>query len=931
VSNELIKYAFTGGEISPSLYGRSDLEQYDLGVALAKNWFVDYRGGLSSRPGFEFCDFVMHDDKETKFFDFRFAPDLSNVYLLLFGDHYLRFIQDGSYVLEEPKTVVAFDGTTFTVTSHGFNNGDWIKVDSVQGLTNINGRTFRVANKTSDTFTLEVVPTFDNYVPSGTYISGGFISRIYTVATPWGEEHLLGLSANQRRDLLRLTHNDFPIYNLIRNGLTDWDLEEEVIGIGPNYVTGLTATASGSGNAGAVFAVTAVMKDGTETIMSQPFLLINSVNYTTTAGSVKINWNIFPGAVSYNIYRSIVVADHEDLTKGFDLGYIGRVEGTRFIDSNIIPDFTKTPPNESNPFASGAIEYVTVVNGGSGYGQNNTITAVDANGSGFLGIPIITFEGKITAVKIVAGGKNYVNPTFTIATSGGSGAVLQAELTEQTGNNPAISAIFQQRQMYAATKNQPLTVWGGKPGKYSNFSFGEVVLDSDSYEFEVDSSEISPLLHMIPMRGGLVLMSQTGIWQLSGGNSGVVTPTNALADPQTYNGVSRVVPIKVGPDIAYIEGKGFTVRLLSYNEYAKVYSGEDKSILSNHFFSRGRRLTSWAFAESPYKIIYGVRSDGVLLNFTIVKEEKVFAWTSSQTKGLFKDCRVVQENDFDRLYVMTRRKINGRWTKFIERMASREFVYVEDAFCVDCGLSLPYNMPNAVVSASGIDGEVTFTTNVNTFTPDMVGWVLRAAGGKAVVLSVNSPTEVIAQVVRPLNLVIPEDPDNTVIERPFGFWTIDKPVSELSGLWHLEGEMVSILADGNVQHPVRVVNGSVVLETPATRVHVGVPYNCVVKTLPPVVSDAVIEAKRKRVVGVAARTNDTVGLKTGSRLDNLYDAKERSYELLGEPIQLFSGIRTTMIEPEWADDGTCYFVQDNPLPATLLGLVFDIEVGDDTD
>ena len=56
MSNNLIQYAFGSGEISPKLYGRSDLEKYDLGVALAKNFFVDYNGGLSTRPGTEFLD-----------------------------------------------------------------------------------------------------------------------------------------------------------------------------------------------------------------------------------------------------------------------------------------------------------------------------------------------------------------------------------------------------------------------------------------------------------------------------------------------------------------------------------------------------------------------------------------------------------------------------------------------------------------------------------------------------------------------------------------------------------------------------------------------------------------------------------------------------------------------------------------------------------
>jgi hypothetical protein len=47
------------------------------------------------------------------------------------------------------------------------------------------------------------------------------------------------------------------------------------------------------------------------------------------------------------------------------------------------------------------------------------------------------------------------------------------------------------------------------------------------------------------------------------------------------------------------------------------------------------------------------------------------------------------------------------------------------------------------------------------------------------------------------------------------------------------------------------------------------------------------------------------------------------------PVDLFSGIRYQLIDPQWDDNGQTYFVQRNPLPATLLGIVFDMEVGDD--
>lgn len=930
MSNELIKYAFTGGEVSPTLYGRSDLEQYDLGLALAKNWFVDYRGGLSTRPGFEFCEFIMHDDLETRFFEFRFSPDDTNVYLLLFGNQYIRFIQDGSYVVEDPKTITGLSGDVVTSAAHGYANGDWIKINSVDGIGNINTRTFQVANVTTDTYQLLVVPSLTPFVPSGAYVSGGQSFRIYTVASPYLAYRLPGLVIDQWRDQLRITHRSFGIRNLKRIDNTNWVLSFESTSSGTTRVSGVSAAASASGSAATLFSVTGVMEDGTETLMSTPLVVDSIVNYTTTAGSVTVKWNILPGAVYYNVYRSVVMSEGTKLTRGAELGYVGKVSGTQFTDNNIIPDFTKTPPVANNPFASGSIEYIQVTNAGTGFGMSPSVTVTDPNGTGFIGFAISDDAGTIRGVKVISGGSGYTNPTITFG-GGGSGATATATMTSATGNLPTVSAIFQQRQLYASTVQNPLTVWGSRPKKFSNFTYSELTLDNDSYEFELDSREVTPILHMVPMRGGLVLMSKAGVWQLSGGNSGIVTPTNALADPQTYTGVSTVPPLTIGSDILYSEGKGSSVRLLSYNEYAKVYAGEDKSILSNHLFAKRRRITSWGFAENPYKIVYAIRSDGALLNFTFVKEEKVAAWTWGATKGQFTDCKVIQENTIDRLYVTTRRFINGRWTKFVERGALREYDSVEDAFCVDCGLVYPQTYPNATLDSSAASGEATFTASAPVFGVDVVDSVIRVGGGKAVVLERLSDTQVRVEIVRPILDVMFEDSANRVLTQAAGTWTMDQDRSVIGGLWHLEGETVSILADGSALPERVVTNGQIILSVPATKIVIGLPYTCVARSLSPVVSDAVIEGRRKRVVGVATRTSDTVGLYTGNSLDNLYPSKQRTDEAWGEPTDLFSGIAYQLIDPVWDESGQSYFVQQYPLPATLLGIVFDIEVGDDTE
>lgn len=939
MSSDVVKYAFIAGELSPTLYGRGDLTKFDLGMAEAHNFFVDYRGGLSSRPGFQFCELVKADDKETRFTEFMFSPDIENTYVVLFGDSYIRFLQDGSYVLENPLTITGItqaNPAVVTSAAHGLSNGQWVKLASVVGMTQVNGRTFKIAGVTANTFQL-LDPLTDANINStgyGAYTSGGTASAIYEVVSPFTSAQLAGLSFSQYRDYIRITSkDDLPIYDLVRMDHTNWTISETSISpyySGPNISSDSASTPpSGTAtDAQMIFAVSSVYEDGTESGIGIPYKVSGVVNYSVTAGSVSIIWAADPLAIRYKIYRSII-STQESLSYGSELGYAGNTRGTKFTDPNIIPDYTQAPQINYNPFAPGAITGIEITAEGSGYAHTSSLT-MSGGGTGFEGMIVPDDSGGVINVIIRNGGSGYSSPGLTFGT--GTGATATVTARPLTGTYPALSAIYQQRQIYAASQNQPDTIWGSQYKRFDNFSSSEYVLDSDSFEFNLDTASIAPIKHLIVTRGGMLAMTQETIWLLNGGGQNdPLTPTNALADPQSYTGVSDVKPLLIDSEILYIEGKGYAVRLLNYNEISRVYSGEDKSILSNHLFGQGKKIVRWAYQESPFKTVWGVREDGALLAFTIVKSEDVFAWTPCSTRGKFLDCLVVREINEDRLYVATKRLINDRWTKFIERQDLRSFVNVEDAWCVDAGLSLGGTYPAAEISIYNLTEDVwTATADAAVFTGS-VDKILRAGNGIFRVSSVTSATEVVLEkYLAPTNWV-PETGDTYTFPIPSGEWTLDTPVTTLSGLWHLEGETVAVLGDGNVFSNITVSNGTITLPHAVTRCIVGLSFTCRGKTLPMIVPDAGIEAKRKRIVGLAVRLTQSRGLQIGDDYDRVYPMRERTDEAWGQPTRLQEGIHYQHLGTSWTENGHTYFKLEDPLPVTLLSIVSDLEVGDEPD
>ncbi len=161
---------------------------------------------------------------------------------------------------------------------------------------------------------------------------------------------------------------------------------------------------------------------------------------------------------------------------------------------------------------------------------------------------------------------------------------------------------------------------------------------------------------------------------------------------------------------------------------------------------------------------------------------------------------------------------------------------------------------------------------------------------------------------------------------------IGSPASVWSGLNHLEGETVSIVADGIVQPDQSVSAGAITLSAPATTVQIGLPYTHIIEPLPPNESGRVGSGRKLRLVQALFRLQDTAAL----RLDvgrGLNDVALRDFDetpILDAPLPLISG-DVNVRALGWQAQGTqalWRIEQSIPLPFTLLSVSSEIKVND---
>lgn len=189
-----------------------------------------------------------------------------------------------------------------------------------------------------------------------------------------------------------------------------------------------------------------------------------------------------------------------------------------------------------------------------------------------------------------------------------------------------------------------------------------------------------------------------------------------------------------------------------------------------------------------------------------------------------------------------------------------------------------------------------------------------------------------------------------------GAWYLDSallysgpPATTISGLSHLEGRTVSVLANDGT-HPSRtVVSGSITLERPASRVLVGLPYVSRIETLPiSIGSDEsnTTLSRQQRIVRVAVYFHKTAGGAIGSGQSASGAALEAAFEherrtttskrlvwrraqnLMDLPVYPFSGYKEVVLDAPWNEEATLLIEQTDPLPMTVLGVVATVVVND---
>lgn len=449
--NYTITTSFAAGEIAPALYGNVSLAKYHAAATTLRNMWVSFRGGAYSRAGTAYVNRCLqpYGGAPPRLEKFQF--NINQGYALEFGDNYMRVYANGQPIVEPTTTITGISRANPAVVQdvNSYANGDWIIINGVVGMPQVNGGTYIVAGRTGGAYTLlDLNGAPVDSTSFGVYASGGTAARIFTLATPWAAVDLPYLKFTQSADVMTLccvnleTGAEYLPYDLARITASQWVLTPNTFAASiaaPATCTAVatthpsTATSPPTLPAAYAYVVTAVSSTGEESVASPIANIVNSVDIAATAGSNIIDWSGVPGAIIYNVYKAPTSYNTDPgntslalpVPAGAIFSFIGQSYGTEFVDSNITVTDSEVPPVHNNPFARGAILAVNISSGGSGV-TVVTPTITTGTGSGAILIPVVV-NGVMTNVIVANGGQDYLQ-TDTIS-FGGPGAVATGTVT----------------------------------------------------------------------------------------------------------------------------------------------------------------------------------------------------------------------------------------------------------------------------------------------------------------------------------------------------------------------------------------------------------------------------------------------------------------------------------------------------------------------
>lgn len=507
-----------------------------------------------------------------------------------------------------------------------------------------------------------------------------------------------------------------------------------------------------------------------------------------------------------------------------------------------------------------------------------------------------------------------------------------------TTGYPSCTTFHEDRLVFGGVPDFPQRVDMSELSIYESFKPSALddgaVVDTDAVSFTLNANDVNAVRWFISDEKGLIAGSVGGEWIIRpSSQSEAITPSNVTAKRSTTYGSADIQALQVGKSGIFVQRSGRKLREITYFFDVDGFRAVDLTVLADHVTESG--IVEFAQQKEPHPLVWAVREDGQLACMTYERDIDSFkaGWhrhiiggesDAAGSAAVVESIAVIPSPDGvrDDLWMIVRRRIDGATKRYVEYMTPffDDTVEQKDAFFVDSGLT--YDDPKTITGATKADPCVLTVATHGFSNGDKV-----LISGVLGMSELNTNSYYVAnQMTNSFELV---DEDGNNIDST-GFTTyvsggeVRKYVSTISGLNHLEGQTVDVLADGAVRPSEVVSSGAITLDRPGTTIQIGLGYESKGKMLRlnAGAADGTAMGKTKRIHYTAFMMHRSLGLKIGFSFDELDTLTFRTAaDAMTRAPELFTGIRGEHVEANYDTENQICFVQDQPLPSMILAIM----------
>lgn len=229
---------------------------------------------------------------------------------------------------------------------------------------------------------------------------------------------------------------------------------------------------------------------------------------------------------------------------------------------------------------------------------------------------------------------------------------------------PLHCEVFQQRLVFAATMEQPQTVWMSRTDDLGNFAVGDG--DDSALALTLNTTSQNPICWLFAQGNRLTLGTSESEWSLAGNDDVGVSPKNVVIHQHGRHGSDGVMSLAAEEKVLYIERGGGRCWEFGYSIEIDGYRSRDLTVFAPHVLSEHGGALQGALLRKPDPVAVFVLGDGQLALCTYNSMHEVHAWHRWVTDGRVLAAAAMPDGTRgDRLFLVVERD-GAAWIEVVD-------------------------------------------------------------------------------------------------------------------------------------------------------------------------------------------------------------------------------------------------------------------------